>query len=106
MPSEAVLLSAHRSPSGVPLATLASDDLVPLDMAPLLALLDADPRSVAQQLWSACHGAVALEISGICVVDDMEQNYEALLETLLRGISAPPVPTAATLGGGIRRRLR
>jgi AcrR family transcriptional regulator len=52
------------------------------------ALLDADPRSVAQQLWSACHGSVALEISDICMVDDMEQTYEQLLDTLLRGISA------------------
>jgi rhamnose utilization protein RhaD (predicted bifunctional aldolase and dehydrogenase)/NAD(P)-dependent dehydrogenase (short-subunit alcohol dehydrogenase family) len=30
-------------PSGVPLATLEADDLVPLDRAPLLALLDGDP---------------------------------------------------------------
>jgi AcrR family transcriptional regulator len=49
---------------------------------------DAEPRSVAQQLWSACHGAVALEISDICMVDDMAATYEELLETLLRGISA------------------
>ncbi len=32
-------------PSGVPLATLAADDLVPLDMAPLLALLEAEPAA-------------------------------------------------------------
>ena len=30
-------------PSGVPLATLEAEDLVPLDRAPLLALLDGDP---------------------------------------------------------------
>jgi AcrR family transcriptional regulator len=57
------------------------------------ALAEADPRSVAQQMWSACHGAVALEITDICVVDDMERNYEALLDTLLRGISAPAGPS-------------
>lgn len=34
-------------PSGVPLATLAVDDLVPLDRARLLALLDKDPATVA-----------------------------------------------------------
>jgi rhamnulokinase len=33
-------------PSGVPLATLAVDDLVPLDRARLLALLDQDPASL------------------------------------------------------------
>lgn len=59
------------------------------------ALTEGDPRSVAQQLWSACHGAVALEISRICVVDDMEQNYEDLLDTLLRGVSAPRDPAGS-----------
>jgi AcrR family transcriptional regulator len=49
---------------------------------------EAEPRSVAQQLWAACHGAVALEISDICMVDDMAATYEELLDTLLRGISA------------------
>jgi rhamnose utilization protein RhaD (predicted bifunctional aldolase and dehydrogenase) len=33
-------------PSGVPLATLAADDLVPLDRARLLALLDLDPATL------------------------------------------------------------
>ena len=33
-------------PSGVPLATLAADDLVPLDRARLLALLDQDPAAL------------------------------------------------------------
>lgn len=53
------------------------------------AFLDDDPRLVAQQLWAACHGAVALEIAEIGKIDDTDRVYEALLETLVRGISAP-----------------
>ena len=44
------------------------------------AFTAADPVSVAQQMWSACHGAVALEIADICMVDDMETVYEELLD--------------------------
>ena len=33
-------------------------------------------------MWAACHGAVALEIADICMVDDMEKLYEELLDTL------------------------
>ena len=40
-------------------------------------------------MWAACHGAVALEIADICMVDDMDRTYEELLDTLVRGISAP-----------------
>jgi rhamnulokinase len=36
-------------PSGVPLATLAADDLVPLDLARLLALLDQDPATLPRE---------------------------------------------------------
>jgi AcrR family transcriptional regulator len=59
------------------------------------ALTVGDPVSVAQQMWAACHGAVALEIADICMVDDMEKLYEELLATLVRGISAPEAPSAA-----------
>ena len=59
------------------------------------AFTAADPVSVAQQMWSACHGAVALEIADICMVDDMETLYEELLDTLVRGISAPAAPSGS-----------
>jgi rhamnose utilization protein RhaD (predicted bifunctional aldolase and dehydrogenase)/NAD(P)-dependent dehydrogenase (short-subunit alcohol dehydrogenase family) len=36
-------------PSGVPLATLAADDLVPLDLARLLAALEQDPASLPRE---------------------------------------------------------
>jgi hypothetical protein len=52
-------------------------------------LLDGDPYDIAQQLWAACHGAVALEIAGIGMVEGMGTTYERLLDTLVRGLSAP-----------------
>jgi len=54
-----------------------------------------DPISVAQQMWAACHGAVALEIADICMVDDMEALYEDLLATLVRGISSSAGPSGS-----------
>jgi AcrR family transcriptional regulator len=53
------------------------------------AFRDDDPREVAQLVWSAIHGAVALELGEICMVDDMAANYAALVETIIRGISVP-----------------
>jgi AcrR family transcriptional regulator len=49
-----------------------------------------DPREVAQQVWAAVHGAVALEIAGIYLVDDMERTYRGLVDTIIRGISVAP----------------
>ncbi len=45
-----------------------------------------DPREVAQQLWSAAHGAVALELAEMCLVDDPGSTFNALLETMLTGL--------------------
>ncbi len=53
---------------------------------------DGDPEEVAQQIWSAVHGAVQLEIKGLLQVEDAERNYRALLDTLYRGL--PPGPAA------------
>jgi AcrR family transcriptional regulator len=50
----------------------------------------ADERELAQVAWAACHGVVALEIAGICMVDDLATTYEQLLDTLVEGFSAPP----------------
>ncbi len=43
---------------------------------------------VAQQLWSAMHGAVSLEIAGVHFAQDREANYAALLEAMFNGLSA------------------
>ena len=45
-----------------------------------------DSREFAQQLWAATHGAVALEIADMCLVDDMAATYDSLVETLLAGL--------------------
>ena len=50
------------------------------------AIADDDPEKVAQQIWSAVHGAVQLEIKGLLQVEDAERNYQALLDTLYRGL--------------------
>ena len=52
-------------------------------------LIPGEARDAAQQIWSAVHGAVALEMSGRMRVDDPEANYLELLDLLVRGLSVP-----------------
>jgi AcrR family transcriptional regulator len=47
----------------------------------------ADPHEVAQQVWSAVHGAVALELKGLVQTPDPEATYRAALDTMLRGLA-------------------
>lgn len=51
------------------------------------ALAPGDPHTAASQLWSAAHGAVALEIAGLVRVPDPAAAYEGLVRALLRGLS-------------------
>jgi AcrR family transcriptional regulator len=46
-----------------------------------------DPREAAQQVWSAVHGAVALELKGLVQTPDPEATYRAFLDTILRGLA-------------------
>ena len=46
-----------------------------------------DPVEVAQQIWSAVHGAVALELKGLVLTPDPEYTYRAFLATLIRGLA-------------------
>ena len=46
-----------------------------------------DIREAAQQLWSAVHGAVELELKGLVRTPDPEATYRALMGTMLRGLS-------------------
>jgi AcrR family transcriptional regulator len=46
-----------------------------------------DPVEVAQQIWSAVHGAVALELHGMVLTPDPQYTYQAFLTTLLRGFA-------------------
>lgn len=45
-----------------------------------------DPVAVAQLVWGACHGVVALELVDIGFVADRDANYDSLLEVLLAGL--------------------
>jgi AcrR family transcriptional regulator len=45
-----------------------------------------EPREVAQQIWSAVHGAVALELKGLVQTPDPEATYRGILDTMLRGL--------------------
>lgn len=47
-----------------------------------------DPFEAAQQIWSAVHGAVALELKGLVQTPDPAATYGAVLDTLVRGLSA------------------
>jgi AcrR family transcriptional regulator len=47
----------------------------------------ADPFEAAQQIWSAVHGAVALELKGLVLTPDPEATYRALLEMIIRGFA-------------------
>jgi len=49
-----------------------------------------DPRSAAQQIWSAVHGAITLELKGLMQVPDPETAFRALVATLLRGLAQTP----------------
>ncbi|MGH3249559.1 MAG: TetR/AcrR family transcriptional regulator [Trebonia sp.] len=46
-----------------------------------------DPLEAAQQMWSAVHGAVALELKGLVLTPDAEATYRALIETMVRGLA-------------------
>jgi AcrR family transcriptional regulator len=45
---------------------------------------------IAQQIWATCHGAVALELLGMSEFADVNETYDALLVTLLRGLLRNP----------------
>jgi AcrR family transcriptional regulator len=47
----------------------------------------ANPVDVAQQVWSAVHGAVALEMKGLVLTDDPKATYSALNDVIIRGLA-------------------
>jgi len=46
-----------------------------------------NPLEAAQQIWSAVHGAVALELKGLVLTLDPESTYTAFLDTVIRGLA-------------------
>lgn len=45
-----------------------------------------DAREAAQRIWSALHGAVALELTGLVQTPDPAATYRRFLDTVLRGL--------------------
>ncbi|HEX6454280.1 MAG TPA: TetR/AcrR family transcriptional regulator [Trebonia sp.] len=46
-----------------------------------------DPAEVAQQIWSAVHGAVALELKDLVLTPDPAATYRTFIDTVLRGLA-------------------
>jgi AcrR family transcriptional regulator len=59
-----------------------------VELAGAAGVIDAsDPLEVAQQIWSAVHGAVALELKDLVLTPDPEYTYRTFLDTLVRGLA-------------------
>jgi AcrR family transcriptional regulator len=80
-PSEALMLCSGA----------AFDELVKnVEIAMAAGRLQAaDPRDIAQQIWSSVHGAVTLEMTGRVRTPDPEASYLALLDLITKGLVAP-----------------
>jgi AcrR family transcriptional regulator len=46
-----------------------------------------NPVDVAQQIWSAVHGAAALEMKGLVLTPDPAATYGALMDVIIRGLA-------------------
>jgi len=51
------------------------------------AIRTTDATDAAQQLWSACHGAVSLELRGLGFVPDRDAHHRRMIATLVRGLA-------------------
>lgn len=57
--------------------------------------VSGDAAAIAQEIWAACHGAVALELLGMCAFADPGETFDALVLTILRGLLRDPKESAA-----------
>jgi AcrR family transcriptional regulator len=83
------------SPLLGPVAAAAFDELVThvqyvIDSG---AAPPTDAIDLTQQIWSAVHGAVSLELAGLVRTPNPEATYEHLLQLVLRGVTNSAVPT-------------
>jgi AcrR family transcriptional regulator len=62
-------------------------------------LIPGDPLDIGQQIWSAVHGAVSLEMMGRVKTPDPEATYLALLDLIMRGLT---IPGSAAPGNGFQ----
>ena len=59
-----------------------------VEMASAAGVIAApDPLEAAQQIWSAVHGAGALELRGLVLTEDPAATYGAFLDTMIRGLA-------------------
>jgi len=59
-----------------------------VEMASAAGVIAApNPLEAAQQIWSAVHGAVALELKGLVLTEDPAATYGAFLDTMIRGLA-------------------
>jgi len=49
-------------------------------------LTNGDSTEVAQDLWSAMHGAVGLEIAGVHFTQDRAANFTPMINALIKGL--------------------
>ena len=52
-------------------------------------LMSGDAVEVSQQMWSAIHGAVSLEIADVHFAKNREGSFAAMIDALLIGLGAP-----------------
>ncbi len=86
---ESAILHEHDNPEVEEHARAAFGALVrAVELAAAAGVIAApDPLEVAQQIWSAVHGAVALELKGLVLTPDPRSTYETFLQTLFRGLA-------------------
>lgn len=77
-PTEAALLEAFASFDQLAQNVAAARQL--------RALGTGTEVDVAQQIWSALHGAVSLEMSGMMFTEDPANSYAQMLDALLAGL--------------------
>jgi Tetracyclin repressor-like, C-terminal domain len=80
----------HESPDLDEHARAAFGALVRLvELASASGVISApNPVEAAQQIWSALHGAVALELKGLVLTPDPEATYAALLDPVIGGLAS------------------
>jgi len=80
----------HMSDEAVEHAGAAFDALVRnVEATAAAGRIEApDRREVAQQIWSALHGAVALELKDLVLTPDAETTYRSTVDMVLRGLAA------------------
>jgi AcrR family transcriptional regulator len=79
----------HDDPEVAEHAAAAFGSLVRIvEMGAAVGVIAApDPVETAQQIWSALHGAVALELKGLVLTPDAKYTYQTLLATIIRGLA-------------------